>query len=226
MKEVEYGLKVETGFIKDESKFYTGFCAALNTNNGHVVMIATTIKELEIQSKLVINSDFELNDDMVSRVGLCKEKHITKTECKEKEMKSDRLADEIMEKGKDAVYTQEMKDNNDLPRIGMMVGLRFNDVSRPTKGRLIVLTNDYIILLVDGGQEQHYHRKTWSFEAIDQRTDSEKAIDDIDLFITDTNNSLTGTYKLERNFSTESIALLQKIKAGEVCGVSFTGDKK
>jgi hypothetical protein len=320
MKDVEYGLKVETGFINDESKFYTGFCAALNTNNGHVLMIATTVKELEIQSKLVINSDFELNDDMVSRVGLCKEKHITKTECKEskemnehillvmkylddknsvskqelkenanaanaaayaaayadavaanaaasavadavadavaekwinryfdhtkedkqtyidainagkesKEMKSDRLADEIMEKGKEAVYTQEMYDNGDAIKIGMSCRAY---IYAETKKQGCPLDNwaDVIFkdrckspnsgtcyVVKDSNGISHVINFSSHIKPIDQRTDIQKAVDDLVLQIN----------RVQYDANMSDMALKDIIAVAFEAGISFTGDKK
>jgi hypothetical protein len=316
MKDVEYGLKVETGFINDESKFYTGFCAALNTYNGHVLMIATTVKELEIQSKLVINSDFELNGDMVSRVGLCKEKHITKTECKEskemnehillvmkylddknsvskqelkenanaaayadtaananananaaayanadavtvaekwinryfdhtkedkqtyidainagkesKEMKSDRLAGEIMEKSKESVYTREMFDNGEVPHIGMMFICKEKTFDSRISDFLNKVVEVIGVSILDGDEVITFSHEIMGIgcgrfgeewvKPIDTRTDSQKAVDD-----------LKESYDRWDEASTQKDAMewmIADIKAGRVHGVSFTGDKK
>jgi hypothetical protein len=153
-----------------------------------------------------------------------------------KEMKSDRLADEIMEKGKEAVYTREMFDNGEAPKIGMMFICKEKTFNSRISDFLNKVVEVIGVSILNGDEVITFSHEIMGIgcgrfgeewvKPIDTRTDSEKAINDIDLSITDTNNSLTGTYKLERNFSTESIALLQKIKAGEIHGVSFTGDKK
>jgi hypothetical protein len=337
MKDVEYGLKVETGFINDESKFYTGFCAALNTNNGHVLMIATTVKELEIQSKLVINSDFELNDDMVSRVGLCKEKHITKTECKEskemnehillvmkylddknsvskqelkenanaanaaayaaayadavayadaaadaaaanaaasavadavadavaekwinryfdhtkedkqtyidainagkesKEMKSDRLAGEIMEKSKESVYTREMFDNGEVPHIGMMFICKEKTFDSRISDFLNKVVEVIGVSILNGDEVITFSHEIMGIgcgrfgeewvKPIDTRTDSQKAVDAIkDVLEAHYENNGFNTAEIDCTGDAECV--FSAINSDMICGVSFTGDKK
>jgi hypothetical protein len=138
------------------------------------------------------------------------------TKLSSNEMKSDRLADEIMTKGKEAVYTQEMFNKSEIPKVGMQVGVRFNKASQPNYGKLIALTGQYIILLEGEAQEQHYTRGTWIFVPVDQRTESEKAVDDLVLQIN----------RVQYDANMSDMDLKDIIAVAFEAGISFTGDKK
>lgn len=199
------------------------FAVIFNKNN-QVCILSDHARKLTGDSILTVNPELDQSAQVWNYRNYTLH---TNPDYKEKEMNSNKLADEIMEKSKEPVYTQEMKNKDLVPTEGMKFTYRKRDeeytvlgVCESQNGKSTIITFEDFRNSIDC---IYYSEDVLP---IDQRTDSEKAINAIDLSITDTNNSLTDTYKLERNFSTESIALLQKIKAGEVYGVSFTGDKK
>ena len=121
-------------------------------------------------------------------------------------------------KDKEMIYTKEMFNNSETPKVGMQIGVRFNKASKPNYGKLIALTNQYIILLEGEAQEQHYHRGTWIFVPVDTRTDTEKAVDDLA-------DGISASYSDDQSFKGDAINMLNFIKAGKIHGVTFTGDK-
>ncbi len=132
-----------------------------------------------------------------------------------KEMKSNKLADEIMEKGKEAVYTQEMFDNGILPEIGMKC--LFNNEPVTCVG---FKTNKTIIFEYEGGDinnmiEPHNNVEIKPF---DNRSDGEKAFQDL-LKLT-----FSGGDRILMGVGCERI--LAAIRNGDIHCVSFTGDKK
>jgi hypothetical protein len=141
-----------------------------------------------------------------------------------KEMKSDRLADEIMEKGKESVYTQEMKDKDLVPTEGMRFTYRKRDeeytvlgVCESQNGKSTIITFEDFRNSIDC---IYYSDDVLP---IDQRTDSEKAVDDL--------MSKIGPVHYDAHIGNMSLNDVVKfavelIEKGDVTGISFTGDKK
>lgn len=104
------------------------------------------------------------------------------------------------------VYTQEMADNGELPSVGMAVGF---------KGSIdccvIAIHNNQ--LWIDKGEIGTQIINIDQVQPIDQRTDKEKAIDDIYKSINKYNSSQGGCYDL-----------LNDIINGKVHGVTFKGE--
>ena len=119
---------------------------------------------------------------------------------------------------KEMIYTKEMFNNSETPKVGMQIGVRFDKASKPNYGKLIALTNQYIILLEDEAQERHYHRGTWIFSPVDTRTDTEKAVDDLA-------DGISASYSIDQSFKEDARGMLDLIKAGKIHGLTFTGDK-
>ena len=125
-------------------------------------------------------------------------------------------ANKEYKKAEEMIYTKEMFNNSETPKVGMQIGVRFNKASKPNYGKLIALTNQYIILLEGEAQEQHYHRGTWIFVPVDTRTDKEKAIDDIKRLLISV---------AEKSFDSKAEVIIEKSMAGKIHGITFTGDK-
>jgi hypothetical protein len=138
-----------------------------------------------------------------------------------KEMKSDRLADEIMEKGKEAVYTREMFNKSEIPKVGMKALYDKAEVIIVGFKRSGAIVFEYklsgtvdAICMLSGNK---------SIKPIDTRTDSEKAIDDL--------MSKIGPVHYDAHMGNMSLKDVVKfavelIEKGDVTGISFTGDKK
>ena len=58
---------------------------------------------------------------------------------------------------------------------------------------------------------------------IDTRTDTEKAVNDLDETITNTTQQITEVYKSNNEFTTASIHLLKMIKTGKIHAVKWSG---
>jgi hypothetical protein len=141
-----------------------------------------------------------------------------------KEMKSDRLADEIMAKSKESVYTQEMKDKDLVPTEGMKFTYRKRDeeytvlgVCESQNGKSTIITFEDFRNSIDC---IYYSDDVLP---IDQRTDSEKAVDDL--------MSKIGPVHYDAHIGNMSLNDVVKfavelIEKGDVTGISFTGDKK
>ena len=106
----------------------------------------------------------------------------------------------MKDKETQSIYTQEMKDAGEFPKVGMMVELQFNVPSQNKKGELLALTKDYAILRDSQTMEQHYHLGLWAFIATDTRTNKQKLTDQIDEYIIDNNVSAVDTDKLVEAF--------------------------
>jgi hypothetical protein len=134
-----------------------------------------------------------------------------------KEMKSDRLADEIMAKSKESVYTQEMKDKDLVPTEGMKFTYRKRDeeytvlgVCESQNGKSTIITFEDFRNSIDC---IYYSDDVLP---IDQRTDSEKAIDDLILQIN----------RVQYDANMSDMDLKDIIVVAFEAGISFTGDKK
>lgn len=92
--------------------------------------------------------------------------------------------DELTESILKPVYTQEMHDNGEEVPKGAMVDLIFNGNGTDHHVEIVVITDQYIITKI-GTLEQHYHKSSYSIKPIDQRTDEEKAIDDLKVLLSD-----------------------------------------
>jgi hypothetical protein len=104
----------------------------------------------------------------------------TNPDYKESEMNSNKLADEIMAKSKEAVYTQEMKDKDLVPTEGMKFTYRKRDeeytvlgVCESQNGKSTIITFEDFRNSIDC---IYYSDDVLP---IDQRTDIQKAIDDL-----------------------------------------------
>jgi hypothetical protein len=145
-----------------------------------------------------------------------------------KEMNSNKLADEIMAKSKESVYTQEMFDNGEVPHIGMM----FICKEKTFDSRISDFLNKAVevvgISKLNGDEVITFSHETSGIgcgifgecwvKPIDTRTVSEKAINDIEGAIIDYQSSPTSKSLAE--------FILLYIKNNDVAGTSFTGDKK
>jgi hypothetical protein len=145
-----------------------------------------------------------------------------------KEMKSDRLAGEIMEKSKESVYTREMFDNGEVPHIGMMFICKEKTFDSRISDFLNKVVEVIGVSILDGDEVITFSHEIMGIgcgrfgeewvKPIDTRTDSQKAVDD-----------LKESYDRWDEASTQKDAMewmIADIKAGRVHGVSFTGDKK
>jgi hypothetical protein len=147
----------------------------------------------------------------------------TNPDYKESEMNSNKLADEIMAKGKESVYTQEMKDRANLPELGM----RFIVAEGEGDSRIVDFHGLEVLTI---GISEFENNRVVTFQhptqgigcgvfyrggfvrPIDQRTDIQKAIDDL--------------YNNEYFDKEQGPRFLEDVKAGKFHGISFTGDKK
>lgn len=90
------------------------------------------------------------------------------------------------------VYTQAMCDAGELPQVGMECMVkRFHEQDNLFQPCFIVGKNkqgDYLVFERGGKLDQHnIANGVWEFKPIDQRTNKEKAIDDINKYIKGTN---------------------------------------
>ena len=124
----------------------------------------------------------------------------------------------LIKQDKEMIYTKEMQEAGELPKVGMMVGVKFNKSSHADKGKILALTKEYVILGIGEEIEQHFYRNSWDILAIDTRTDTEKAVDDLA-------DGISASCSDDQSFKEDAINMLNFIKAGKIHGVTFTGDK-
>ena len=121
---------------------------------------------------------------------------------------------------KEMIYTQEMKDKGEAPKVGMDVlysGEKVEVINIYHIGDSTVLT---LINNKTSGVSALYFNsgEGVNIDVIDTRTDEEKAIDDLKLSYDNWDNEATEKDTLQWIFD--------DIKAGKVHGVSFTRGKK
>ena len=101
-----------------------------------------------------------------------------------------------------------MQDAGELPKVGMMVDFRRFDCEVITGADAV----GYFVIMYEG---EWVVVKTSDITAIDTRTDTEKAIDDLSEYAFSNPDS---TISMPHN-------VFYAIKAGKIHGVTFTGDK-
>ena len=117
---------------------------------------------------------------------------------------------------KEMIYTQEMFKNNEIPKVGMMVLSREEELEVVSVYR--INTSNAVLTLMNNKTScvnalYFKTNESINIKPIDQRTDEEKAIDDlIDFF----RANVTGR---------KGDLLLEAIKAGKIHGVTFTESK-
>ena len=109
---------------------------------------------------------------------------------------------------KEMIYTKEMHEAGELPKVGMMVSTEAGEY-------VVLLINDKEIVFED---EQGFYISInkHKVKPIDTRTDTEKAIDDIKKLLISV---------AEKSFDVTAQVILEKAIAGKIHGVTFTGDK-
>ena len=114
-------------------------------------------------------------------------------------------------KAKEMIYTKEMQEAGELPKVGMMVDFRKCDCEVMTGEDAV----GYFVIMYEGEWEVV---NTSDITAIDTRTDTEKAIDDLA-------DGISASYSDDQSFKEDAINMLNFIKAGKIHGVTFAGDK-
>ena len=111
---------------------------------------------------------------------------------------------------KEMIYTKEMHEAGELPKVGMMVSTEAGEY-------VVLLINDKEIVFED---EQGFYISInkHKVKPTDTRTDTEKAIDDL-------TNGISASYSNSKSFKEDAREMLDLIKAGKIHGVTFTGDK-
>ena len=107
------------------------------------------------------------------------------------------------------VYTKQMQEAGELPKVGMTVDFRKCDCEVMTGADAV----GYFVIVYEGEWEVV---KTSDITAIDARTDTEKAIDDIKKLLISV---------AEKSFDVKAQVILEKAIAGKIHSVTFTGDK-
>ena len=111
-----------------------------------------------------------------------------------------------------------MKDKNELPKVGMNLIFKHNDAL--ISGTVLAITNDFIIIKDCTGKERIRKLIDDVILPIEQRTDSEKAIESLEYVI----NNLPVSIKCDAKLLAES--LVHSMAESEFEYLSFTGDKK
>ncbi len=83
----------------------------------------------------------------------------------------------IVERPTQSVFTKEMQDDGKLPEVGM--ACMFKHGGQNLKGRVVAITERFIILVDSSGMERVRILAESPIAAIDNRTDKEKAIDEM-----------------------------------------------
>jgi len=79
-----------------------------------------------------------------------------------------------------SVFTKEMQAAGKLPEVGMQCMIKLNESAQPESCKLLATFNDEAwILLYDGHCTHSLKLRARMFSPIDNRTDKEKAIDEI-----------------------------------------------
>jgi hypothetical protein len=185
-------------------------------------------KKFAITSKYIYLLVVATSNDVDDSIGFWKDRecddwpkadfilHIN-PDYKESEMNSNKLADEIMAKSKESVYTQEMKDKDLVPTEGMKFTYRKRDeeytvlgVCESQNGKSTIITFEDFRNSIDC---IYYSDDVLP---IDQRTDIQKAVDDLVLQIN----------RVQYDANMSDMALKDIIAVAFEAGISFTGDKK
>ena len=108
------------------------------------------------------------------------------------------------------VYTKEMQEAGEPPKVGMMVSTEAGEY-------VVLLINDKEIVFED---EQGFYISInkHKVKPIGTRTDTEKAIDDLTV-------GISASYSNSKSFKEDAREMLDIIKAGKIHGITFTGDK-
>ena len=128
-----------------------------------------------------------------------------------------------IKKAKEMIYTKQMQEAGECPRLGMSFMFKggSNDYIAKVIGLAIgsdhiqVVTFEYTDKIGLSGVECAFFDKSL-FHSIDTRTDKEKAIDAISNVISNFDNN---------SFEEDAEEVLECIKAGKIHGIAFTGDK-
>ena len=115
----------------------------------------------------------------------------------------------LIKQDKEMIYTKEMHEAGELPKVGMMVSTEAGEY-------VVLLINDKEIVFED---EQGFYISInkHKVKPIDTRTDTEKAVDDLA-------DGISASYSNSKSFKEDARELLDLIKAGKIHGVTFTGD--
>lgn len=110
-------------------------------------------------------------------------------------------------------------DNNELSRIGDFQGLEVEVIGVCSCDDQVVITFKHAMRGIGCG----IFSPRW-VKPVDTRTDTEKAVDDIDEALTSINCQICDVVKKENCFGTESKLLLGVIKAGKITDVKWVGN--
>jgi hypothetical protein len=118
------------------------------------------------------------------------------------------------------VYTQEMADNGVSPSVGMECLILFS--SSHYSGTITYIGDGIGCFKELSGKEHTFAFHSVTFRPLTpNKTDKEKAIDDLDRIITDAYQDASDSYISKSRFKSEAIRLLDEIIDGEIHGVSF-----
>ena len=117
---------------------------------------------------------------------------------------------------KEMIYTKEMQESGELPKVGMKFLDRNNNLSKCISLSAILNQTAWLVTYSYGACFNACLADKSNIHHIDTRTDKEKAKDD--LF-----NAMIGVEVLSNLHAIDE--LFDLIKAGKIHGVTFTGDK-
>ena len=117
---------------------------------------------------------------------------------------------------KEMIYTKEMQEAGELPKVGMKFLDRNNNLSKCISLSAILNQTAWLVTYSYGACFNACLADKSNIHHIDTRTDKEKAKDD--LF-----NAMIGVEVLSNLHAIDE--LFDLIKAGKIHGVTFTGDK-